>query len=74
MNLKEGDTGVITFGDNTTAKVKVVEVVDYHASGMPTDIFFTYAENETNKKIKHPTLGEKFPLPIGIVNLVFVKD
>lgn len=55
--MEKGATGTITFGDNSTAKVKLVERQTYPASGMPTDYWLEYAEGETNKKLVHPDFG-----------------
>jgi len=74
MELKKGDKGTITFGDDTKAKVEVTNVQTYPNLGAPDDVFFKYQEGETNKKVKHPILGEVFPLPQFIVDQVFVKD
>ena len=74
MELKEGDTGIITFGDGTTAKVKLEKIQKYPSSGMPNDYFFTYQKGEVNKQIKHPEFGEEFPLPEFLVQQVFTKD
>jgi hypothetical protein len=74
MNLKQGDTGVITFGDNTTAKVKVEKVQDYPSAGLPSDYFFSYQEGETNRQIVHPDIKDMFPLPEFLVEKVFTKD
>jgi hypothetical protein len=74
MNLEKGDTGVITFGDKSTAKVVVENVRTYPSTGMPADVFFKYQEGETNKKLTHPDFGERFPLPEEIIALVFKKD
>lgn len=80
MNLEVNDTGILTFGDNTTARVKVVSV-DHSRSGMfPTDYWFEYEEGETNKQIVHPDLGKldliksSVVLPEGLVRMVFTKD
>jgi hypothetical protein len=80
MNLNQNDTGILKFGDNTTARVKVVSV-EHSRSGMfPTNYWFEYEEGETNRKIVHPDLG-KIPiikssvvLPEGLVTMVFTKD
>ena len=74
MELKAGDTGIITFGDNTTAKVKVEEVQTYPSSGMPSDVFFSYQKGETNQQLKHPDTEDMFPLPQFLVEQVFTKD
>jgi len=74
MELKQGDKGVITFGDETKAKVEVTRVQTYPSSGMPADTFFKYQEGETNKQIKHPNFGDEFPLPEFLIGQVFTKD
>lgn len=74
MDLKKGDKGTITFGDNTTAKVEVTNVQTYPNLGAPADVFFKYQEGETNKQIVHPDLEDTFPLPEFLVNQVFAKD
>ena len=74
MEFTKGDKGTITFGDNTTAKVEVTNVQEYPNLGAPADVFFKYQEGETNKKIKHPVLGEVFPLPELLACQVFTKD
>lgn len=80
MNLKEGDTGTIEFGNGTTARVKISKIHTY--SFMPTDYILTYERDETNRPLVHPDFvsysdGEKiesFPLPEGLVERVFTKD
>lgn len=80
MNLNQNDTGVLKFGDNSTARVKVVSI-DYSPSGfLSTDYWFEYEEGETNRQIIHPDLGKtpiiksSIVLPEKLVELVFVKD
>ena len=80
MNLNQNDTGVLKFGDNSTARVKVVSI-DYSPSGfLSTDYWFEYEEGETNRQIVHPDLGKtpiiksSIVLPEKLVELVFVKD
>lgn len=72
MNLKINDIGTLLFGDNTTARVKVVKIDTY--SYMPDDYWFSYLEEETNRQLNHPDFPDMFPLPIGLVELVFKKD
>jgi hypothetical protein len=80
MNLNQNDTGILKFGDNTTARVKVVSV-DHSRSGMfPTNYWFEYEDGETNRQIVHPDLGKidliksSILLPEGLVTMVFIKD
>jgi hypothetical protein len=80
MNLNQNDTGILKFGDNTTARVKVVSV-EHSRSGMfPTDYWFEYEDGETNRQIIHPDLGSldiiksSIVLPEGLVAMVFIKD
>lgn len=80
MNLNQNDTGILKFGDNTTARVRVVSV-DHSRSGMfPTDYWFEYEKGETNKQIVHPDFGKSpiikssVVLPEGLVAMVFTKD
>ena len=73
MDLKQGDTGIITFGDNTKAKVKVTKIQTYPSSGMPPDIFFSYQDGETNQQITHPNFKDMFPIPHAFLE-VFTKD
>lgn len=72
--ISVGDTGVITFGDGSVAKVRIENIKEYPLVGMSTDVFFTYLEGEVNTKIKHPLFGNTFPLPSELVVQVFVKD
>lgn len=51
----KGRTGVITFGDGSTSKIKVVDVETY--TYLPTDYWLEYAEGETNKPLVHPDYG-----------------
>lgn len=74
MNLQVNDTGTLLFGDNTTAKVKIVKVEESRSGMFPTDYWFWYLDDETNRKITHPDFSEMFPLPEGLVKSVFVKD
>ena len=77
MNINVGDKGVLTFGDNTKARVKVVDI-DTH-SYVPTDYWFEYEEGETNKQIVHPEFGKQsyikssVVLPETLVSMVFKK-
>jgi hypothetical protein len=72
--MEKGDRGIMTWKDDTTSKVFISEVKTYPSSGMPNDYFFEYDENETHRPLKHPTFGEKFPLPEAIAEMVFKKD
>jgi len=79
MDLKENDTGVIKFGDGTSSKVYVV-AIDNYRSGLPTDYWFEYQEEETHRPIIHPDLGKSdtikssIVLPEVLVYMVFTKD
>lgn len=73
-NVQKGDTGIITYGDKTIAKVRIHDIRTYPATGMPADVLFTYLEGETNKKIVHPTMGEVFPIPESVVHKIFTPD
>jgi hypothetical protein len=80
MDLNVNDTCTITFGDDTTARLRVVSV-DPSRSGMfPTDYWFEYLEGETNKKIVHPEFGKssfiksELVLPETLVAKVITKD
>lgn len=53
----EGKTGILTFGDGTTAKIEVVKKQTYNT--MPSDYWLKYAEGETNKQIIHSDYGKK---------------
>ena len=80
MSFKVGDTGIITFGNGTTSRVKIVKVQTY--GSMPSDYFLEYEKGETNRPLSHPDFvrydeGEKidvFPLPEGLLERVFTKD
>lgn len=74
MNLNINDTGIITFGVGDTSKVKVVDVQTYPSTGLPTDYWFWYLDDETNRPLVHPDFDEKFPLPEGLMEMVFTKD
>jgi hypothetical protein len=80
MSFKTGDTGVITFGNGTTSRVRISKIHNY--SFMPTDYVMTYMNDETNRPLIHPDFvtyndGDKidsFPLPEGLLEQVFIKD
>jgi len=80
MELKTGDTGVITFGNGTTARVRISKIQTY--SYLPTDYILTYEDGETNRPLIHPDFVEyeenkkieSFPLPEGLLEQVFTKD
>lgn len=80
MNLNQNDTGILKFSDNTTARVKVVSVDHSNSRMFPTDYWFEYEDNETNRQIVHPDLGKtpiiksSIVLPEELVRMVFVKD
>ncbi len=42
--FNEGDTGIITFGNGSTARVRITKVSTY--SFMPTDYILTYEDDE----------------------------
>ena len=76
MNLKVKDKGIITFRDNTTSKVILVEIEKY--SSMPNDYWFEYEEQETNRPLIHPDIKKphiksSILLPEGMVSMVFKK-
>jgi hypothetical protein len=80
MDLNVNDTCTITFGDETTARVRVVNI-DHSKSGMfPSDYWFEYLEGETNRQIIHPDFGKsnfiksELLLPEGLVAMVITKD
>jgi len=53
--FNEGDTGIITFGNGSTARVRITKVSTY--SFMPTDYILTYEDDETNRPLVHPDLS-----------------
>ena len=73
MNV--GDLGIITWGDKTTSKVKIVGIETY--SLMPTDFWLEYMDTEQNRPLIHPDYGKediiKAPilLPEGLMDLVY---
>ena len=79
MNYKINDTGVITF-DSSSSKVKLVDIDTYPASGMRSDYWFEYLDDETNRPLVHPDFGKddmiksSILLPEGLVYKVFTKD
>lgn len=82
MRVKVGDTGIITFGDETTSRVVISKIHTYPATGMPADIVLTYLDDETHRPLVHPDFiehidgrkVESFPLPEEIFEQVFLKD
>lgn len=80
MSFKTGDTGVITFGNGTTSRVRISKIHTY--SSMPTDYVLTYEDDETNRPLVHPDFVvyednkkiDSFPLPEGLLVQVFTKD
>jgi hypothetical protein len=74
MELNIGDTGVITFSEDSKAKVQVVDKTTYPSTGLPPNYWFWYLDDETNRPLVHPDYEDKFPLPEGLVNRVFTKN
>ncbi len=78
MDLNIKDTGTITFGDNSTSKVELIDIKTY--SSLPSDYVFKYKKEETHRPLTNPalvTLGYEeglFNLPEMLVNMVFKKD
>lgn len=71
-----GQNCIIDFGDNGTAKIRLVAIDTY--SSMPSDYWFEYREGETNKQLIHPDynpeskgfIKAEILLPYGLVNRV----
>jgi hypothetical protein len=72
--MKKGTTGTITWGNGTTSKVKLEDILTYPSSGMPADYLFSYDENETLRPLIHEKFNGLFPLPEGLVSMVFTED
>lgn len=80
MNLQIGEIVNITFGDNSTAKVRLIEI-DYSRSGMfPDDYWFEYLEDELNRQVIHPDfkksplIKSELLLPKTLVDLVISRS
>lgn len=78
MTLEIGQTGIMTWADGTTSKVRVVGKETY--SFMPNDYWFEYVEGETNKQLVHPDFGvsdfikSEILLPEGLIDHIFTAD
>jgi hypothetical protein len=72
--MQDGTTGTLTFGDGTTARVKLERILKYPASGMPSDYLFKYEEGETHRPLVHENFNGSFPLPEMIVSMYFKQD
>lgn len=56
--MEAGSTGTLNFADGTSAKIKFVAKDTYPSSGMPSDYWLAYAEDETNRQVVHPDFGK----------------
>lgn len=54
--MKEGQEGIITFGDKSTAKVRLVK---NEVTSIINNYWLEYVEGETNKQLVHPDYGKK---------------
>lgn len=78
MNV--GDKATTTFDIGDTARIRLVQIMNYSATGMPSDYLFEYLEEETNRKIEHPgaegmpELKGKLLLPEGLLHQVVKFD
>lgn len=76
--MKIGQNCTLKFGDGTSAKVELVSI-DTH-SFMPSDYWFKYQDDETNKQLVHPDFGKQdyikseILLPEGLVRLIVTED
>lgn len=80
MVIEAGKTGVLSFGDGSKSRVKLVEI-EYSKSGMfPTDYWLEYAEDETHRPLVHPDFGKndiiktEILLPEFLFQQVFTLD
>lgn len=77
---KVNQIGVVTFGDKTTSRVKIIHIDTYPASGMPNDLVFQYLEEETHRPLVNHVLEQfghpkgSFNLPEGLADMVFKID
>jgi hypothetical protein len=80
MNLKENDKGIIKFNDGSSAKVYLLKIEPSRSGMFPSDYWFEYEENETNRQIVHPDFGKReiikssILLPEFLAKQVFIKD
>lgn len=68
--MKVGTKGTMEFKTGIS-RVFIAKIQTYPASGMPSDYFFDYEENETNRPLIHPEFGTPFPIPEGLVSTLF---
>lgn len=80
MNLKVNQTGTLSFGEKGSSKVRIVEIEPSRSGIFPTDYWFEYLEEETNRPLIHPDFGKsdiiksEILLPEGLVKMVFTPD
>lgn len=72
MNISKGDTGILTFGNNSTSKVKCIEVDNY--SSLPKDYWFEYEEDENNRPLVHPEFGKSDLIKSSILLPEFIAS
>lgn len=69
-----GTKGYLTFKDGSTAKVIIVDIRTYPASGMPSDYFLSYQDGETNRPITHDQFEDRFLLPEMLMREIFTPE
>ena len=72
--MKKGTKGTITYGDGKTSRVELEQILTYPSTGMPADYVFKYQEDETHRPLVHEMFDGSFPLPEGLVSMVFKED
>lgn len=69
--MQNGTTGILTYSDGTTSRAVLIEIETIPGGN---HYWFRYPEDEPNKKIKHETYADKFPIPEKIALRVFTPD
>lgn len=76
---KVDQTGIITFGDKTTSRVRISRIQTYRS--LPSDIIFSYLDEETHRPLINKVLEtnfndekDSFNLPEGLAHIVFKLD
>ena len=69
--MQNNTYGVLTYSDKTTSRAIFLEK---ETTAGVVSYWFTYPEEEPNKRIKHDKFGDKFPIPEAIALKVFVPD
>lgn len=69
--MEKNTSGIITYGDMKTSRVNLIDIINYPASGMPSDYVFKYADNENHRPLINSVGGGDFTLPSTLAELVF---